>query len=180
MNTTSAILATMFVVATLAGAARAQEVSVESLPPSVILPAGIQKERDRLLAAADAKVRDGVRNKKLVAEALAPLHELEKRVGNDHRPVDLADAAAKLTAAIGGEWRVAKRERAPGLGQELWCSLSSWHGVHVPYVVLPFPSPDDEGRAKLNAFFRECSAALEVIASDDQGCAWPDIDHAGA
>jgi len=94
--------------------------------------------------------------------------QVEKRAGNDHRPVDLADAAAKLTAAVGGEWRVVKRESVHGLGQELWCSFSSWHGVHVPYVIVPFPSSDDAGRVKLNAFSRECSAALEVIASDDR------------
>ena len=90
------------------------------------------------------------------------------QTGDDHRPVNLADAAGKLTAAVGEKWMVAKRERGPGLGRELWCSFSAWHGVQMPYGILPFPASDAGGRAKLDAFLRECSAALEVIASDDR------------
>ncbi len=81
--------------------------------------------------------------------------------------LDLEDAAKRLTEATGVTWRVSKRERAPGLGFELGGVVTAWHGVTVPYVALPF-GLDEQGKAKVEIFLRNCHAALEVIASDDR------------
>jgi len=84
------------------------------------------------------------------------------------RPRDMSKVAEKLQAAVGGDWIIAKRERAPGLGHEIWHSSSTWYGVSVPYVVLPFSSTDAAGKAKLRTFRERCNAALDVIAVDDR------------
>jgi hypothetical protein len=78
--------------------------------------------------------------------------------------LDLQDAARRLTEATGFEWRVARRERAPGLGAELSGGVSTWHGLIVPYFVLPF-APDE---GKLALFRQNCNAALDVIAHDQR------------
>jgi len=82
-------------------------------------------------------------------------------------PLDLDDAAKRLTQATGVTWRVSKRPRAPGLGAELWGVFIAWHGVAVPYSVLPF-ALDEQGKAKLELFRKQCSLASYVIASDDR------------
>ena len=122
-------------------------------------------EKDRALREEESKPKGPGKE---VAPNTRDTDDDAGQTGDDHRPVNLADAAGKLTAAVGEKWMVAKRERGPGLGRELWCSFSAWHGVQVPYGILPFPASDAGGRAKLDAFLRECSAALEVIASDDR------------
>ena len=81
--------------------------------------------------------------------------------------LDLDDAARRLTKATGAIWRASRRERAPGLGAELSQFFGTWHGVAVPYCVLPF-ALDEQGKAKLALFRKHCSAALDVIASDDR------------
>ncbi len=82
-------------------------------------------------------------------------------------PLDLDDAAKRLTKATGVTWRVSKRPRAPGLGAELLGVFSAWHGMAVPYCVLPF-ALDEQGKAKLELFRKRCSVPLYVIASDDR------------
>ena len=89
------------------------------------------------------------------------------QAGTIRAALNLDEAANKLTEATGATWRIPKGERAPGLGAELWGEISSWHGVAVPYVVLPF-GLDEQSKAKLELFRRNCNAALDVIASDDR------------
>ena len=81
--------------------------------------------------------------------------------------LNLEDAAKRLTEATGVTWRVSKREREPGLGVELSSGVSAWHGVAVPYFVLPF-GLDEHGKAKLEFFRQNRSFVLDVIASDDR------------
>jgi len=88
-----------------------------------------------------------------------------------------ADAAEKLKASVGGEWRVAKSERFPGVGRELWCEFTTWYGVSVAYAVLPFSSSDGPGQSKLKSFRARCSAALDVIASDDRWTVLAGVCH---
>ncbi|MCK4627098.1 MAG: HEAT repeat domain-containing protein, partial [Phycisphaerae bacterium] len=98
------------------------------------------------------------------------LKEIEKRA-KAMRMQFLAKAANLLTEAVGGKgrmkWRVSKRERALGLGPELYTVFSSWHGNAVPYFVLPFKL-NDHGREKLKVFRKHCNFALMILGSNDQ------------
>ncbi|HUS46985.1 MAG TPA: efflux RND transporter permease subunit, partial [Phycisphaerae bacterium] len=77
---------------------------------------------------------------------------------------DLDDAAKKLTAAVGGTWRV-RKPGLPGVGPSLSAGFSTWTNVAVPYIVLPF-AMDEEGRSRLATFRTMNNAALDVVASD--------------
>lgn len=87
--------------------------------------------------------------------------------GTTRVALNLEDAAKRLTEATGATWRIPKGERAPGLRAELSVEIIAWHGMAVPYFVLPF-GLDEQGKAKLELFRRNCNAALDVIASDDR------------
>ncbi len=78
----------------------------------------------------------------------------------------LKEAAKRLTDAVGGEWRVSKRERASGLGPELSSSSFSTDRAAVPYFVFPFPL-DETGKAKLKLFGQHCNAALVLLGSNE-------------
>jgi hypothetical protein len=81
--------------------------------------------------------------------------------------LNLEDAAKRLTEATGLTWRLSTRERAPGLGRELSAASGTWHGVAVPYFILPF-GVNEAGKAKLELFRRNCSAALDIVAADER------------
>lgn len=80
----------------------------------------------------------------------------------------LQEEAGRLREATGMEWRVrvSSREGAAGVWAVLSAGTSAWHGVFVPYIVLPY-GPDDEGKAKLASFRENNNNSLDIVAADD-------------
>jgi len=139
-------------------------------------------DKEYVFCARDGKVhvevKDGGKTETLTAESFTVEWPSGLRLTPQDKPpatgpagkddkAFLKGAAKRLGDALGGQWRVRTRERAPGLGPELSAVRSTWYGVAVPYFVLPFP-PGEQRAEKFKTFRRACSAALIPLGSNER------------